>query len=694
MAKTVERGAADRPSPKDVGRTLRQVRKQQGLSRTVVARSAGLTRRELSAYERGRVEVPESDLWCLAGSCGVEVGELLPRREPLRISGDLSEIGVGDTVRRLRTPVEPDGLLHEYLAMIYELRNLPAGSRIPLRQNDLVALADALGGTPEAIERRLVQLIGATPNEAARLRAMIMPPLSLPAGAPEHADPYAVLAQGGALSPAAEDFFAAPAPVDPFAPAPPESPAPAAAPAPPMGIDPAAAAPTWGAPAPVAPAPVAFSTLNEGAPVAPTPTGPAPNLPPRIDPTSTIAASPVATPSDPFAGPVDPGAAAGAASGDPFALPRAEDPYAPPARPPDPFASEPRPSDPFAGPVDPGAAALSADPFGPPRGDDPLAPPPLPPDPFAVATPVGAVNAPVGVDPAPPPNDPFAVPPAGNNGFGADGSSPFGVTVLDAIVVDDPMSDPPAASARPVLDAPEPISATAVVDAPQPPVDLVPPDVAVPATSDLAVAPIAWNAATPEAPPASTSTAETTPRFERASAQWEMGGIFPATAIADDGTLALRRADARWALTDLRAAGDFIIEAAVDFRAGAGFGLVFRSFIDHDERISGYSFDLDPVASGGGYLLRLWDGSRQHWRPLAHTPVGDASHLYGHHVVRVTLRADQLTAQVDDDPVLEIASLSRASIDAGREPCRGERIGIQAWSTTEVTIDSFRVAAL
>ena len=58
--------------------------------------------------------------------------------------------------------------------MIYELRNLPPGSPVPLRQPDLTALADALGGTPDTIERRLVELIGASPEEAARLRAMIL----------------------------------------------------------------------------------------------------------------------------------------------------------------------------------------------------------------------------------------------------------------------------------------------------------------------------------------------------------------------------------------------------------------------------------------------------------------------------------------------------------------------------------------
>jgi hypothetical protein len=58
------------------------------------------------------------------------------------------------------------------------------------------------------------------------------------------------------------------------------------------------------------------------------------------------------------------------------------------------------------------------------------------------------------------------------------------------------------------------------------------------------------------------------------------------------------------------------------------------------------------------------------------------------------LRADQLTVAVDGDTVLDLPALSRATVDLGRQPCRGDRVGVQAWSTTEVTVDSFRVASL
>ena len=210
-------------SPKHVGRQLRHVRRKQGLSRAEVARSAGLTRRELAAYERGRVEIPDSDLWCLAGSCGVDVAELLPQRNELRIDSDLSSLAIGDSIRHLREPAEPDGLLREYLAMIYELRNLPPDSAIPLRESDLSTLADALGGTPEAIESRLVELIGVNRDEAARLRSMIAPPLALDAGAPSTSPAFDTASPelyGEAIqteaTPLLDAFLDAPRAEDPF----------------------------------------------------------------------------------------------------------------------------------------------------------------------------------------------------------------------------------------------------------------------------------------------------------------------------------------------------------------------------------------------------------------------------------------------------------------------------------------------
>jgi len=179
--------------------------------------------------------------------------------------------------------------------------------------------------------------------------------------------------------------------------------------------------------------------------------------------------------------------------------------------------------------------------------------------------------------------------------------------------------------------------------------------------------------------------------FVTAGPDWQVGGIFPATAGAD-GTLSLRRADVRWALADIIADGDCTIEAVVDFTTGAGFGVLFRASVDGAERLTAYSFDVEPAYSGGSYLVRQWIESKQHWKPLAQAPVVDPSILYGHRTLRLTVTADELVVTVDDETVLTVADLSQCSTDLGREPCRGDRLGVQAWSTTEVTVDTFRVA--
>ena len=75
-------------NPKQLGKQLRAVRRRKGLSLSEVARGAGLSRRELVAYERGKVEIPESDLWVLAGSCGVDVSELVPERAVNELAPD------------------------------------------------------------------------------------------------------------------------------------------------------------------------------------------------------------------------------------------------------------------------------------------------------------------------------------------------------------------------------------------------------------------------------------------------------------------------------------------------------------------------------------------------------------------------------------------------------------------------------
>jgi transcriptional regulator with XRE-family HTH domain len=61
-----------------VGVCIRSARRTSALSRTNVARSAGLTGRELARFEHGRAIPAPRDLQALAGACGIDPADLLP----------------------------------------------------------------------------------------------------------------------------------------------------------------------------------------------------------------------------------------------------------------------------------------------------------------------------------------------------------------------------------------------------------------------------------------------------------------------------------------------------------------------------------------------------------------------------------------------------------------------------------------
>ncbi|MFO7590171.1 MAG: helix-turn-helix domain-containing protein [Acidimicrobiia bacterium] len=271
---------------KDVGRHLRELRRERGLSRADVARSAGLTKRELAAYERGSTEIPDHELFCLAGSCGVDVDDLLPGRDDLRVGSSGSSLTIGNRTQAAAGS-GPDDVLRTFADMINQLRVLVPGAPVPWRAEDMTALAQALGGTPASIEARLVEVTGASREEAAQMRAILVPT----AGA---ADTFSL----GADDPAdrAAEFFAGPRAADPFAPPPPiaaevdpaRSPEPVHA----MAGAPAPVDAMTGTPAPITAAPNATSV----APTRPDPFGFAP------DPAS--ASHVVSDPASPIAPPV------------------------------------------------------------------------------------------------------------------------------------------------------------------------------------------------------------------------------------------------------------------------------------------------------------------------------------------------------------------------------------------------------
>src|SRR6478735_9030911 len=219
-------------TPKQLGKHLRSIRRKKGLSLSEVARGAGLSRRELVNYERGKAAIPESDLWVLAGSCGVDVAELMPTTSTNELTAAASSTSVGDSVSQLRRGQEDAGIT-AYLHTLQKLQALPAGKRIPVKERELEDIATALGSTPRAIEQKLQEVLHVSPAEAERLRAMILVPPNTK-GRPR--------ALAAAPTPAYSPVGASPAVEDP------------------APSDSAAAAPLY---APVADAPLAAETTAE-----------------------------------------------------------------------------------------------------------------------------------------------------------------------------------------------------------------------------------------------------------------------------------------------------------------------------------------------------------------------------------------------------------------------------------------------
>src|SRR5947199_10612276 len=63
---------------RQIGMCIRTARRASALSRNQIARSAGLTGRELARYEHGKVIPCRRDVQALAGACGIATRDLLP----------------------------------------------------------------------------------------------------------------------------------------------------------------------------------------------------------------------------------------------------------------------------------------------------------------------------------------------------------------------------------------------------------------------------------------------------------------------------------------------------------------------------------------------------------------------------------------------------------------------------------------
>ena len=135
----------------------------------------GLKTAALRNYERGSEPVPDDVAGRLADTYDCDVSTLLPNRDVAPVILEPGYLRVGPASKTLRSDdPHPDEVLKGYLSLLYDMRDLKPGTRIPLRDHDLDVLAEALGGTSDAIEARLIELMHVSRDEAAAMAATLL----------------------------------------------------------------------------------------------------------------------------------------------------------------------------------------------------------------------------------------------------------------------------------------------------------------------------------------------------------------------------------------------------------------------------------------------------------------------------------------------------------------------------------------
>ncbi len=135
---------------------------------------AGTTVEKLRAYERGTRRIPAEVCTRLAECYGDDLLAHIPQREPLDVSALSAHAGEDET-------------LTDFVQLVQRLRRATPGEPLPLRAVDVGALASALDADPETIERRIMDVLGCSPEEARALhrellrRRVVLPVVGLAA---------------------------------------------------------------------------------------------------------------------------------------------------------------------------------------------------------------------------------------------------------------------------------------------------------------------------------------------------------------------------------------------------------------------------------------------------------------------------------------------------------------------------------
>ena len=96
------------------------------------------------------------------------------QRTPVVFDRDTGGLRIGEHVRRVKDPSEPTQVYSAYLALLYAVRGAKPGEQLSLRAADLEALLLIVGDDPETIEKRLIDLMGCSADEAKVLGGILL----------------------------------------------------------------------------------------------------------------------------------------------------------------------------------------------------------------------------------------------------------------------------------------------------------------------------------------------------------------------------------------------------------------------------------------------------------------------------------------------------------------------------------------
>lgn len=170
--------------PQRLGALLSEARSGRGLTLEEIAyRSDGaISLARLSSVERGSTQLGDDEVALVARLYGLDATSIVPARSKLIVDlneGTLEIAGRRDGLGR--TAVSRDEVMARYLAMVYSMRQVPPGTAVPLRLDDLDVLGRSLHMGAEQLRIDLDRLMAADDDLVARRHRSLRTRVLLPA---------------------------------------------------------------------------------------------------------------------------------------------------------------------------------------------------------------------------------------------------------------------------------------------------------------------------------------------------------------------------------------------------------------------------------------------------------------------------------------------------------------------------------